>query len=280
MTELGRAARLANESARWRNGALVGVGLCLALLGANVTLDELRSGNAWSLGYGGAAAALLVATSIYGARRRLPRVTSKLGLGRAQSWLRFHLAAGGLFLLLVLMHSGFSWPTGMLTRWLLVVSVWTVGSGWLGHLIQRWIPRALTSGLSIEVLYERIPELVAALREDGERLAAECCEPVRELHRREVAPQLERPRRRWLYLWDTTGGQRSRLAQFDYLHRLLSPEDAEQLRELERIYRTKLEIDSHFTLQPLLRGWLHLHAPVSLLLLSLAAIHIGAALYY
>ena len=42
----------------------------------------------------------------------------------------------------------------------------------------------------------------------------------------------------------------------------------------------KLEIDAHYTLQRALRGWLYFHAPPSLLLLALVAVHVATVLYY
>ena len=56
--------------------------------------------------------------------------------------------------------------------------------------------------------------------------------------------------------------------------------DLAQIDLLERDYRTKLEIDAHYTLQRALRWWLWLHVPASLVLLVFVAVHLFTVLYY
>ena len=251
-----------------------------AVLAANALLSEVQPGNAWSLGYGIAAAVLLLVAAAMGIRRRTARLASRLGAGRASAWLSIHLWGGGLFLVLVMMHSSFSLPSGWLTWGLWGLSVWTVASGIVGRLLQRWIPRLLSSGLSTEVLYERIPELVEEIRQRASELATHCGEEVGALYERAVAPALERPRWRGIYFIDITGGIHSRLREFEYLRRVLPEEEQERLAELERLLKTKLEIDAHFTLQQVLRQWLWVHLPPSILLIALLLLHLLTVLYY
>ena len=53
-----------------------------------------------------------------------------------------------------------------------------------------------------------------------------------------------------------------------------------KLDDLQAMYKTKLEIDAHYTLQKALRWWLYLHVPVSIVLIVLLALHIFAVVYY
>ena len=69
-------------------------------------------------------------------------------------------------------------------------------------------------------------------------------------------------------------GREHRGREFRHLRRLLAEEDRARLEELEGLYRTKLEIDAHYTLQQTLRLWLYLHVPGSLLLIGLLAAHL------
>lgn len=264
----------------WMLAFLGAVILCGLLVAANIWLSELRPDTAWGLGYGIAATVLLVVVALFGARRRFQRLASRFRLGSAALWLRVHFYGGALFLLLVFMHSGFALPRGTLTSWLWGLTLWTTFSGWLGLAIQRWVPRRLASGLSVEVLYERIPELVEGIRERAEALAASACEPIRALYSREVAPALDGPRSRWVYYLDITGGIRSRLRGFDHLRGFLRAEDRPALEELQQLFETKLEIDAHYTLQRPLRWWLVLHVPTSAALLVLVALHIATSLLY
>lgn len=268
------------RAASWRLVFAGAVAACLLVFLANAVFGEVRPASAWGISYGSGAAALLVGAALLGVRRRSMRFATKHRLGGARAWLRFHLYGGGLFVLLVLMHSGFRLPTGTLTWWLWGLSLWTVASGLVGLALQRWIPKVLGSALSIEALYDRIPELVDEIRAQGERLAATAGEPVRRLYADEVEPRLERPRRRWIYFLDITGGIRSRMQEIDYLRRFLTGDDRETLDELARLLRTKLELDAHYTLQTPLRWWMVAHAPVSVALLALLAVHLFTVAYY
>lgn len=266
--------------ARWRLAFAVIVAGCLVLYLVGVTLWETRPGTLLGMSYGIAAAALLLGTALYGFRRRVMKFAARLRFGSAAGWLRFHLYGGGLFLVLVLMHTGFRLPTGTLMWWLWVLSLWTALSGLAGRALQLWIPRVLTSGLTIEVNYGRIPELVAEIRGRAERLAADCDRSVQRLYARKIAPALAAPEHSSIFFFDVTGGARSRLKDLDYLAGLLSPVEQGKLREIERLYRTKLQVDAHYTLQKLLRGWLWAHVPPSLVLLALVVVHVFTVLYY
>lgn len=252
---------------------------CVVAYAVEALVFEVRPGSWWSIAYGIAALALLVLAAGYGARRRAMRLASRFASGNAAGWLRLHVYGGWLFLLLMLMHSGFSWPQGWVTWWLWGLSVWTVASGVVGQLLQRWIPRLLTSGLSVEVHYDRIPELVADLARRARELAAGSSEEVRALYA-QLAPEMAAPRRRPLYFLDITGGIQSKLREFNYLRGFLAEAPRAELDELERLYRTKLEIDAHYTLQLPLRWWLYLHLPVSMLLMAFVLLHLGSVLLY
>lgn len=234
------------------------------------------AGSPWGVSCGSLASLLMVAAALLGVRRRtIPRA-----FGRTQTWVQIHVYGGTLSLLLVLMHAGFRWPAGTLERWLLALSLWVAGSGLVGVILRKWLPRVLASGLTTEALYERIPDLAASLRQRGEELTRAAPDPVRDLYRRRLAPLLARPRVRWIYFVDPSGGIANRLREIDYLRERLSLAERERVDELRALVRTKLELDAHLTLQRPLRWWLYLHVPPSLLLLVLVAVHLVTVLYY
>lgn len=274
-----RSGRGLAKAGWWRWVASIAAA-CLALYLYGYFWWEVRPGTVLGMSFGIAAAVLLLGTALYGVRRRMMRVVSHWRLGSAAGWLRFHLYGGGFFLLLVLMHTGFRLPTGTWMWWLWLLSLWTALSGLAGRALQQWIPRVLASGLAVEVNYDRIPELVDEIRGRAERLAAGCDPSVRRLYARKIAPILAAPENRPAFFFDITGGARSRLKDLDYLAGLLPAAEREKLREIERLYRTKLEIDAHYTLQLLLRGWLWIHVPPSLALLALVAVHVFTVSYY
>ena len=258
---------------------LLSGGLVSCALVQVALFSRLDPGNSWGLGYGIGAAVLLLLAMAYGVRRRFMKTATQWKLGRARNWLRVHLGLGVLFLLLVFLHSGLRLPHGVLTWWLLLLSLWVVLTGGLGWGLQKWVPKAL-SGLDTEVLYERIPSLCETLKVRAERIAGQSDEPVRLLYERLLMPELEKPNRRLRYLIDNQGGRSLHWREVAYLRDILDPEEAGRLMELETLVRTKLELDVHFTLQPLLRWWLVVHLPPAIVLFGLVLVHIGTVVYY
>ncbi|RMH17072.1 MAG: hypothetical protein D6696_16590 [Acidobacteria bacterium] len=262
----------------WRRAFAVAAGLCLVALVLERSLAVPAA--VWRTAYGALAALLVVLAALLGLRRRAPRLASRWRLGSARAWLALHVYGGLLFLLLLLMHSGFRLPQGALGAWLWGLSLWTAGSGALGLVLERWIPRLLTSGLSVEVLYERIPELADELRRRAEERVASCGDAVQALYARRLAPAMAAPRHRLAFYLDVTGGIERRLRSLDYLRRLLPAAERRQLEELAALYRSKLELDAHYTLQRALRLWLYVHLPPSLALVALVAVHVAGVIYY
>jgi len=254
--------------------------VCSAAFLLNAAFADLRPSNIWGLTYGTLAAILMVGMALLSARRRMTKFALKTGLGNAQTWLQFHLYGGALCMLLTFMHTGFRQPHGILTWWLWFLSIWVTASGLLGVILQKWIPRLLTSGLAIEVVYERIPELINEIGEKVNALIETCAEPVKDFYQKKLIMALATPRPRLIYCIDITGGIQSRLKQFDYLRGFLPFEEKEKLNKLEAFYKTKLEIDAHYTLQRIMRLWLYTHVPASIVLLILLGLHLFAVLYY
>jgi hypothetical protein len=250
------------------------------LYGVQRACFETSPRSPWSMAWGFAAAAVLLAVAAWSFRRRAQGLATRRHLGTSQAWLTAHLWGGGAFLLLMLFHTAFRLPSGPITGGLWLLSLWTVASGLLGLLLQRWLPKVLTSGLRVEVHLDRIPELVAQVRQDAEALAAGGSEPVRALYRRRIAPQLQAPRRRLRYFFDITGGIESRLRELRYVRDLLGPEEAERLEGLAALLQRKLEMDAHLTLQGTLRAWMVLHVPTSIVLFAFLALHLFTVFYY
>jgi hypothetical protein len=235
-----------------------------------------RAQGAWQLGFGIAAATVMLGVVLYGVRRRLPGWP----LGRVATWLRWHLYGGVLFQLLVLMHSGFHVPGGALNLLLWFLTLWLTVTGLLGLWIQRWIPRAISSGLADEVHYNRIPELVQGLAQRAEAFVASCDESIQSFYRTSLAPAFAAPQPKLIYYADVTGGRLSRRRQFEYLANALGTEERKKLEQLEGMFRAKLELDAHYSLQRALRWWLVAHVPVAIVLVVLVAAHVVIALRY
>lgn len=262
----------------WRSGVLALVAVVVWAV-AVFTRGGLRPGDPVGMAFGIAATVLMVVAALYAWRRRAMSLASRLRLGGARGWLQLHIYGGALFLLLVLLHSGLRWPSGLMSWSLWLLSVWTVITGSLGLLLQRTIPRVLASRPGLEVNYDRIPELVDELRQRAEALVAEQDAALRGFYSSRLAPVLAGPRRDPLAFFGS-GEDRRRLEPLAHLRTLMSAEQQSQIQTLEDLYTAKLDLDTHYTLQQALRGWLWIHVPPSILLLAVVLAHILSVVYY
>ncbi len=272
----GRNLLVLAQRPDWLRRAGIGALVLTAVYGIGAAWSGVRAGNAFGVGFGIVACLLFAGLMALSWRRRTPA----RGLGKAQDWVQFHVWGGGLFLLAVVYHTGFHAPRSALTGWLLALAVWMTLSGLAGVLLRKWIPRALTSGLEHEVLYERIPELTTALAARTAKLAGEGSAPLAELHRRSLGRLFQRPRWRWIFLVDVTGGSSGAEREPRFLRPLLPAADRERVDELLTLAATKRELDAHFTLQRLLRGWLAFHVPFAFMLMVLIIAHVATVLYF
>ena len=178
------------------------------------------------------------------------------------------------------MHTTWRFPTGVLAWLMWGVSIWVVVSGVIGVALQKWIPRSLSSGLSTEVHYNRIPELVDETRRRIEALVGQCAPSIASVYKSTLAATMAGPQARLIYFVDITGGIQTRLRGLDHLKELVPRADLAHLEELRALVKTKLEMDAQLTLQRALRWWLFGHVPFTIVLGLLVAVHILAVLYY
>jgi hypothetical protein len=275
MIRLLGAPRMVKSVVWWRV-FLAGAALCLAAVVVELALGAPGGVYAWTVGYGVAATIMLVGALAYAGRRRAPR----RGPGASYHWVQFHVYGGTLFLVLVLLHTGFRWPNGAIGWGLWVTAVWVTATGLAGVLIQKWVPTALSSGLTTEVHYDRIPELVAHVRGRIEDLVAIADESVRSFYQTNLAAVLAGPETRLIYFVDITGGIQTRLRHLDHLAQFLGDADRRTIAELRTLIRTKLEMDAQYTLQRALRWWLYAHVPIAVALPVLVGFHVFAVWYY
>jgi hypothetical protein len=158
---------------------------------------------------------------------------------------------------------------------LLLLSGWTTATGIGGVCLQKWVPAALSDGLRVEALYERIPNLVQKLTDEADRLVSESgSDVVSRFYRGEVRPGLSVLAPTWSYLLDVRRGRERALEPFRRVAQFVAAGEREIVDDLEQIFVEKLELDAQYSLQGVLRRWLVLHAPPAGLLMGLLAIHI------
>jgi hypothetical protein len=132
--------------------------------------QEPRGGSTIGLLFGSIGFAFMLFAAFLGARKRVPTWR----IGRAQAWMRGHLWLGFLALPMILFHGGFHFG-GTLTRVLMWLLIITVLSGVFGAALQHYVPRAMTSDVPLETIYDEIAHVRSLLREEADRAVESIC---------------------------------------------------------------------------------------------------------
>jgi len=226
--------------------------------------------------FGAAAAVLFLLDALYPLRRKL----LSFPFGTAQRWTQSHIYGGVLAFVFVLIHEGLRWPSGTMGWLLLILSFWAAVSGLAGVWLQKWVPAMMASGLSVEALLERIPELIEKLRGEAAALIQGSSEMLDRFYREDVEPALAGVEASWDYLVDVRSGQERRLEPFVRLTPFLAEAERPRLEDLKVIFKEKLELDAQYSLQRILRGWVVFHVPPSVLLFGLMLFHVWTGLSF
>jgi hypothetical protein len=94
-------------------------------------------------------------------------------VGRAEFWMRGHLWLGTLALPFIWFHGGFH-HGGRLTGWLMMLLYLVVITGWIGAVIQHFLPIKMMSMVRNETIYEQIPRVIQHLAIEADEIAAIC----------------------------------------------------------------------------------------------------------
>ena len=226
--------------------------------------------------FGTAAAAIFLLDALYPLRRRL----MAWPLATAQNWLQFHLYGGVLACLFVVLHTGFRLPGGAMGWWLLGLTGWATLSGLAGVWLQKYVPSKLASDLSVEAIYERIPEIAGRLQHEADQLVAGAPEVLQRFYATTIRDDLDRLRPSWGHLGGVRAELARRVAPFHGLAAFLSPEDRVRLEGLQSIVTEKLELEVQYSLQRLLKQWVVFHVIPCMALLALVIVHIAAVLAF
>ncbi len=223
----------------------------------------------------------VLATLAFGLCMLYPsRRARALSFNSARRWLQAHVYLGALGLLCVFLHTGLRLPAGLFGWTLVWLSGWTCLTGLLGVWLQKWIPAAMSEGLRVEALYERIPALIDALRGEADTLVAGASETLERFYRDEARPQLAGVAPVWAYLLDVRSGRERALEPFQRIARFVEEAEKQKVADLATILTEKLELDAHHVLQGVLRRWPVLHVPGACLLAGLVVVHVLSWAWY
>jgi hypothetical protein len=219
--------------------------------------------------------AVILFLGLFNARKKL----STLPLGRASTWLAWHVIFGFLTLALFWLHARSLWPTGLYEQVLAAVFYGVVVSGIVGWWMQRIYPRHLTD-TGGEIIFEKIPTEIARLRESAEALmlesARETGSDTLSRHYLETFHWFFR-KPRFFANHALSGGKKARAwvrQQCDVVRLYLSEAERGHLEKLRALAEQKADVDAHYTLQALMKRWLLVHLPLTAVLLLMIVWHI------
>lgn len=218
--------------------------------------------------------ALFLGLCAFNARKRL----SMLPLGSASLWLRLHAGGGLLAAALFWLHARSLWPLGLYERLLALLFYLVTFNGLAGYALQRVYPRLLAA-TGVELIFERIPEEVARLREKAEALLRACtAETGSDTLARHYLEQLDwffrRPR---FVLSHACAGEAARhwvRRECGAVSRYLNETERGYLERLTRLADRKVDVDFHYAAQGIMKLWLLIHLPLAAALMVLTAWHI------
>jgi len=214
----------------------------------------------------------MILLAIYDARKRL----SFLPLGSSESWLQVHIYAGFFTILLFLVHLRFRLPTGGFEWALAWLYALVTGSGIVGLILTRVLPRRLSTRGG-EVIYEKIGALRHALRLKAEELALgnEAKSPaIAEFYAQHLGGFFSGPKYFWPHLLDSRRPLNALVTEVDELRRYLNEQERATLEKLLQLVRQKDGLDYHHALQTVLKLWLFVHLPLTYSLMLFSFLHI------
>jgi hypothetical protein len=225
---------------------------------------------------GWALMAVMILLALYNMRKRLPF----LSLGSSEAWLQVHVYAGFFTVVLFLIHLNFRMPTGWFEGTLAWLYVFVTGSGIVGLFFSRVLPRRLATRGG-EVIYEKIPALRHALRQEAEALAlaggasAVAPSPVlADFYLLHLHDFFQGPKYFWPHLLDSRRPLNALMREVDEVRRYLNEAERVTLQKLADLVRRKDGLDYHHALQATLKLWLFVHLPLTYSLMIFSVLHV------
>lgn len=209
----------------------------------------------------------------YNGRKRI----TFLPLGSSATWLQFHLYAGYLCIGLFLLHVGFRTPHGGLEILLAILFGLVAGSGIIGSVLSRMIPRRLTQRTGT-IIFETIPLLRRELKESVDALVLNSIEltgksTVADFYAYRLTRFFIGPCNFWSHVRGSERHLHQTYANLTGLKRYLSPAELDVLEKLADKVREKDNLDFQYSLQLLLKYWLFIHIPLTFSLIIIGLFH-------
>ncbi|MEC7488026.1 MAG: hypothetical protein VYA17_00410 [Pseudomonadota bacterium] len=235
---------------------------------AALELQNPKIISGWSL------AIAIIFLLVFNVRKRL----SAFDIGLAKVWFSLHVAVGLLTIAFFIIHAGTFWPVGLYEQ-LLALGFWLVSlTGLVGVFITLYFPKRLTN-TGIEVIYEKIPEEIFYLRDQVEKTLVACAEECGETTLQEHYSQtlgwyFRRPRFYWAYILGGNSDKAWVARHIEGVRRYLNSAEEEFLNQIQTLAERKCLVDEHYARQDIMKKWLLLHLPLSILVFVMSIWHI------
>lgn len=203
---------------------------------------------------------------------------STFTLGKASSWLQFHIYVGWLSAAIFVLHIDFRVPNGLLESALALTFCLVFFSGVFGLVISRIIPARL-SQRGDPVIYEQIPGLIHKTRRQAEALVLEAVNEtnsttIADFYNRELINFFNRPRNFFRHLITASRFMHHLNKSMAVMHPYLNQKERQHFESLRILVHKKNDLDAHFSGGAFLKYWVFLHIAMSYSLLIFAIIHL------
>lgn len=280
MSGLGIRALL-SRGHRWRAYGLAGLvatgvffAIALPTWQARDTLGEPSMVSGYAL------ITLLFVQSVFNIRKRL----AVLPLLRTHWWTVAHVVGGTLAIALFWLHTDSLWPGAGYERWLAALFYLVSLTGIIGLVLQQFVPPRLTR-TGHEVIFERIPNEISRLKREAEAVVLACTQETgHDTLARFYVESLQwfffQPRFRLGHIAGTQMTEFWLDQRFATVRRYLNGVETRHLSALEDLARRKTAVDAQYVGQSLLHGWLSIHLPLAIALITLTLWHLLLAHVY
>ncbi len=212
--------------------------------------------------------------TLYNLRKKI----TMLPIGSNAAWLQLHIYLGWLVIFLFVLHIGWRVPDGLIEVTLAILFIVVAGTGVLGILLSRTLPKRLTRR-GEEIIVERTPIFLARLREEAEQIviisASETgSNTIRDFYAEHLHFYFRKPRNFLLHLISSNRGVFKLQSEFNNTDRYLNAAERELFGKLRTLVVKKDDIDFQYALQTMLKAWLLIHIPVTYALILLAVLHL------
>ena len=217
---------------------------------------------------------VILLLTIYNGRKKIPF----LPVFSSETWLQFHIYAGLLTGVIFAIHADYKLPQGWFRGMLTGLYSAVMLSGIFGLFISRAIPKRLTTHGG-EVLFERIPAIRTALKEQSETLALESvghakAAIIADFYGKELAGFFAKPKNLVKHLMEVRNPLNHLLTRINEISRYLGQGEQATMDKIAQLVRQKDGLDYHYAHQLLLRVWLFIHIPLTYSLLLFIFAHI------